>query len=115
MWQTVDISSIPSYLIDSQTVWFNFSAWLGGFNSQDDNAQALLIFYNQTNQQVGNSITIGPVLAYDRGYITAMVFRQTNGLVPVGARSFIVIVTITCVFPTTADGDIDNIAVVLYQ
>ncbi len=116
MWQTVNItSSINSYLIDSQTVWFNFSAWLGGYSNQNDNAQISLTFLDQTNQKVGNTTILGPVLASDRGNVTSLVFRQTNGLVPVGARSIIVTVIMTCTNPIYDDGLADNIAVVLYQ
>ena len=116
MWQTVNItSSINSYLIDSQTVWFNFSAWLGGYQSQDDNAQVSLTFLDQTNLKVGNTTILGPVLASDRGNVTTLLPRQANGLVPVSARSILVIVTMTCVHPMYNDGLADNIAVVLYQ
>jgi hypothetical protein len=116
MWQTINISaSINPFLIDNQKISFNFSAWIGGYENQDDNAQVSLTFTNQTNQKVGNTVTLGPILAADRQNITSLLFRQFNGLIPIGARSFIVLVTITCVFPTTADGDIDNISVVFYQ
>jgi hypothetical protein len=106
--------SINPSFIDSQVLWFNFSAWIGGYESQDDNAEASLTFTNQANQQVGNITTLGPVLAADRGNISSLVFRQANGLVPIGARSFIVVVTMNRVSGEYNDGDIDNIAVVLY-
>ncbi len=116
MWQTVNMtSSVNPLSIDSQTVWFNFSAWIGGYSNQDDNAQASLTFINQANQQVGNTTTIGPVLAPARGDVSSLLFQQANGLVPVGARSFMVMVTITRLVGTYNDGDIDNIAVILYQ
>ena len=116
MWQTVNmIGSIDFYLIDTHTVWFNFSTWLGGYSTQDDNAQVLITFFDQTNQKVGNSTTLGPVSAAQRGGITSLIFQQASGLIPIGARSFIVIVTLTCVSPQDNDGLIDNIAVVLYQ
>ena len=109
------ITYMNPLLIDSHTVWFNFSAWIGGYLDQDDNAQLSLTFFNQTNQQIGNSTTLGPVLSADRGNITSLLFRQVNGLVPIGARSFTVLATITRLFGTTNDGDIDNIALLLYQ
>jgi hypothetical protein len=74
-----------------------------------------LTFLNETNQQVGNTITLGPVLAADRGSISSLLFREANGLVPIGTRSFIVTVTITRLYGTYSDGDIDEIAVLLYQ
>jgi len=116
MWQTVNMTgSVNGSLIDNQNVWFNFSAWIGGYAGQDDNAQASLTFIDQSNLKVGNTITIGPVLAVDRGSITSLVFRQANGLIPVGARSFMVMVTMTRTSGTDNDALIDNIAVLLYQ
>jgi hypothetical protein len=116
MWQTANITgSVNPLLIDNQTIWFNFSAWIGGYQGQDDNAQVSLTFINQTNQNMGNTIILGPILAADRASVTSLLFRQANGLVPVDARSFIVVVTITRVYGTTCDGDIDNIAVLFYQ
>jgi hypothetical protein len=82
MWQTVNLTGlIDPLLIDNQTVWFNFSAWIGGYANQDDNAQASLTFLNQTNQKVGNTITLGPILAAARGSITSLLFQQADGLV----------------------------------
>lgn len=116
MWQTAGISDqINPYLIDNQKISYNLSAWLGGYYNQDDNAQVALIFIDRNNHQTGDSITLGPILAVDRGNITSLLFRQVNGLIPSGARSFIVVVTVTTVSPTTADGDVDNIALVFYQ
>jgi hypothetical protein len=115
MWQTVNMtSSIDPNLIDNQTIWFNFSAWIGGYSGQNDNAQVSLTFIDQSNQKVGNLTTLGPVLDATRGSRTALLFRQANGFVPIGARSFIVIVTITRVYGASNDGDIDNIALLFY-
>ncbi|CAF1095829.1 unnamed protein product [Adineta steineri] len=115
MWQTVNMtSSIDPLLIDSQTVGFNFSAWLGGYSSQDDNAEATLTFYDQSNHKTGNISTLGPVLVADRGSQTLLLFRQTQGLVPIGARSFTVTVIFTHVVGLLTDADVDNIAVHLY-
>jgi hypothetical protein len=115
MWQTVNMTgSVNSLLIDSQTVWFNFSAWIGGYENQDDNAQISLTFIDQNNQKVGNSTTLGPILAADRDGITSLLFRQANGCVPVSARSFIVMATMTLVDGGYIDAPIDNIAVLLY-
>jgi hypothetical protein len=115
MWQTVNMTgSLNPSLIDNEAVRFNFSAWIGGFSNQDDNAVASLTFTNQLNQTVGNIITLGPVLAADRGYNSSLLFRQANGFVPTGARSFVVVVTMTRLGGTYNNGYIDDIAVVLY-
>lgn len=115
MWQTINLSNyVDSFLIDSQVVNYNLSAWLGGYGSQDDNVMISLIFADQYNQTIGSGVSIGPVLAIDRGNQTGLVFRQTNGLVPMGTRFMTVLVTITCLAGPFNNGDVDNIVVVLY-
>lgn len=116
MWQTANMTqSISASLIDNQLIWFNFSAWIGGYQSQDDNAQASLTFLDQANQKVGNTTTLGPILAADRNNITSLLFRQANRRVPIGARSFIIVITSILAQGVFSDGDIDNIALQLYQ
>jgi hypothetical protein len=116
MWQTINLTStISPLLIDNNTVWFNLSAWIGGFENQDDNARVTLTFTNQANVIVGSTTTIGPILAADRGNVTSLLFRQANGLIPISARSFTVSVLMTFVIGGNTDADIDNIAVVLYK
>ena len=100
--------------IDNHTIRFNISAWIGGYKYQDDNAVISLMFLNSMNQQVGINTTLGPVLDADRGSITSLLFRQTNGLVPVGSRSFMVIVTMTRVLGYDSDGSVDNIVINFY-
>ena len=117
MWQYVNMtSSINPVLIDNQTVWFNFSAWIGGFEDQNDNANVSLTFVDQTNQQVGSTIVLGSVLAADRGNITKLLLRQTNGILPVGARSAVVTVVFTRLNGISSnDGAVDNMALHFYQ
>ncbi|CAF3917838.1 unnamed protein product, partial [Rotaria sp. Silwood1] len=90
MSQTINlIVTASSILIDTQTVWFNLSVWIGGWSGQDDNAALSLTFINQANQQVGNITTIGPVYAADRSAISSLLFRAASGLAPIGSCSAI--------------------------
>ena len=116
MWQTINLNkTVNALYIDNHTVWFNFSAWIGGWSTQNDNARASLTFANETNQIVGNVTTIGPVMTADRGSISALVARQATGLIPVGGHFMTILVTITGVTGSSNDGGIDNIGVVLHQ
>jgi hypothetical protein len=75
MWQTINLTNFAdSPLIDTQVVKFNLSAWLGGYDIQDDNAMVSITFRNQTNHVLVNGITIGPVLprSNDTGPYTAV-------------------------------------------
>ncbi|UJR17621.1 hypothetical protein I4U23_004517 [Adineta vaga] len=116
MWQYVNMTpEINPVLIDNQTVYFNFSAWLGGYGAQNDNAQVSLTFINQFNVKVGTTITLGPVLGIDRSSKTSLILRQANGIIPVGARYFIVTVIQTVAMGPANDGDVDNIILYLTQ
>ena len=116
MWQTVNMSRmIDPSLIDNQTVWFNVSVWIGGNYNQDDNAVVSLAFLDQINQPIGSNTTLGPVLTADRLNISSLLFRQAGGLVPVGARSFRMVVTMTRLSGFHNDGAVDNIVLNFYQ
>lgn len=113
MWQTVDLTKyVDSNLIDSGTVNFNFSAWLGGYINQDDSAQTSINFFDNSNQLVGNTATLGPVLAVDRSSVTSLLPRSITSVVPIGARTVTVLVTMIRAVGYLANGDADNI--VLY-
>ena len=115
MWQTVDFSNrIDPLLIDNQLVKFNFSAWMGGITNQDDGVMMYLSFGDANNQVRGNSTDLGPITAADRTNDTSLIFQQVNGVVPVGARFLTILVTITRTNGLQNNGDVDNIAVVLY-
>ncbi|UJR18827.1 hypothetical protein I4U23_021955 [Adineta vaga] len=115
MWQKRNFTSFFHSLIDNQTVWFNFSAWIGGRGENDDNSQASVMFFDKFNQMTGNISTIGPVLASDRSNITSLIFRQKGGRVPNGTRSFQIFVKFTRTGGTYNNGAIDNISFILYQ
>ena len=115
MWQTVDLSTVCNVLLfDNQTIRFNLSAWIGGWDFNDDNARVSLTFTSQSNIIVGNITTLGPILAADRNSTSSLLFRKTIGLVPTGARLLRVQVTITRLAGSSNDGAIDNISIVLY-
>ena len=117
MWQTLSLTpTITPPVIDNQKLSYNFSAWMGGYTTEDDNVQVSLTFLDQNNQQVGSTITLGPVLAVERNSITSLIFHQTTGVIPSTTRSVMVTVTMTLVSGATNDGYIDNIALYLsYQ
>ena len=116
MWQTVDLSQyIDSYFIDNQIAKYNLSAWIGGYLDQDDCSTVFLTFLNQSGHVINSSIQIGPVMAINRGYVPKLMFREAQGLVPIGTRFFNVEVMFSRLAGTINNGDIDNIAVTVYQ
>ncbi|CAF3094170.1 unnamed protein product [Rotaria sp. Silwood2] len=116
MWQTINLTDYAdSSLIDSETVKFNLSAWLGGYVHHNDRAAVSLTFDDQANHMVGNVTSIGPVDNVDRSNVTSFLFQYTTGLVPAGARSVTVLVVITRAIGPINDGYADDIGVFLYQ
>jgi len=116
MWQTVDLSQyIDSYFIDNQIAKYNLSAWIGGYLEQNDCSTVFLTFLNQSGLMISSSIQIGPVMAINRGYVTQLMFHQAQGLIPIGTRFFNVEVIFSRSSGSLNDGDIDNIAVTVYQ
>lgn len=110
-YQDIDVSSAMS-LIDSGTVLYNASAWLGGFGSQDDNAVLAIQFKNWSGSVLG-SAQLGPVLAADRNNQNSLLQRQQSGLVPSGTRQIHVVLTMTRKDGSYNDGYADNLSLVL--
>ena len=104
--QLIDVSCLPASLS------YDLSAYLGGSQTQDDNAQVQIDFIDASSSTI-SSDTIGPVLASDRGDTTSFLFRQSTGTVPTGTVSIRVTVTMTRVTPPYNDGYADNISLIL--
>lgn len=106
MYQIINLT-IFSSVIDQNKVSYNFSAWLGGWEAQDDFASLFINFYNSNNVIIGN-VTIGPVHPVDRLYRTQLLYRQNTGMVPVNTRSIRIYVEMTAT-TYTCDVSVDDI------
>src|SRR5260370_121778 len=84
-YQECDVSPAAG-LIDQGQVNFTLSAWLGGFEAQQDSAVLTIEFRSWSNNVIGNTVQLGPVTNADRQNFTQMLFRSTNGVVPTGTR-----------------------------
>ena len=114
MWQTIDLSQGFSQWIDQKVVKFRLSAWLGGWSEQNDHGQLSVTFLNQTKHQMGQPVKIEPVTAEDRNYTTSMIFRQVDGIVPVGTRLAIILVKLNHISEIWNDASVDNISFKLF-
>jgi hypothetical protein len=112
--QMYDISSGAS-LFDLGTSSFNLSAYLGGYQSQGDNAVLTISFLSLVNghTSVISTASLGPVTAADRGNLTGLLFRETSGLIPVGARMVYLNLQMTRLAGSFNDGYADNLSLVL--
>jgi uncharacterized protein (TIGR03437 family) len=109
--QDVDLSAAATQ-IDTGKVTFNFSAWLGGYSSQNDNMTAKIEFRNWANATLG-STTLGPVMSADRGNNSALLQKSQTGGVPSGTRYVRITLTSTRTDGSDNDGLADDVSLVL--
>jgi hypothetical protein len=109
--QTVDVSPGAAE-IDAGGVVATLSADLGGFASQEDQAQVAATFLGAAAQQLGD-LTIGPVTAEDRGDTTKFLPRTGTITVPAGTRAIRVTMTATKLDGAYNDAYLDNISLTL--
>ncbi len=111
--QDIDVSANAAD-IDAGNVVCDFSAWLGGFTDQEDNAVMTVIFNAANLTQISNA-AIGPVTAADRSSQTKLLLRFSSVVVPANTRSIRVSLAMQRVFAggTFNDGYADNLSVVL--
>jgi Phosphoesterase family len=89
--QTVDLSGAAAQ-IDTGTVPFTLSGWLGGFLEDPSVAWVTVDFLAADQSRLGGG-KIGPVGVFERRFRTALLPRQTSGPIPPGTRSALVAVT----------------------
>ncbi len=113
MTQTIDVSSLAQ-MIDSASLTYQLSAWLGGYTSQDDSAALSIQFLSASSAALGTA-SVGPVLAKDRQDVTELLQRSANGAVPAQTRSIVVTVTFIKAAAGDNDGLADDLSLILQQ
>jgi hypothetical protein len=109
--QSIDVSE-GAAAIDASSVNYSLSGWLGGYGSEGDNAKLTITFRNADGAAIGTA-SIGPVTMGDRFSFTSMLFRQTEGPVPVGTRTIDVLLLMTYTTGVYNDGDADDLSLIL--
>ena len=109
--QDIDVSSAGSVL-DTGTVTYNATAWLGGNGGDHDTATLIIQFQNWSGTVIG-SAQLGPVTADDRNGATSLLQRTQNGTVPSGTRLIHVVLTMTRKDGDYNDGYADNLSLTL--
>ncbi|HXJ84928.1 MAG TPA: FG-GAP-like repeat-containing protein, partial [Candidatus Methylomirabilis sp.] len=115
--QVIDIEAIGA-AVDAGQIRYDLSGYFGGFANQNDRADIVAFFYTTSDGSgvsFAHSGTIGDVLAADRGNQTGLLFRSTSGVVPGGARSIRVSLSIVNggAAGTYNDGYADSLSLVL--
>jgi hypothetical protein len=93
--QTVDLSGpMAAAQIDTGTVPYRLSGWLGGFLEDPSAASVTVAFLAADQQSQLGTGKIGPVTVLERRLKTVLLERETTGTIPVGTRSARVVVTL---------------------
>jgi len=111
-YQNIDVSSAAA-VIDSGAVAGVLSGWLGGYDSQADDAELTATFLDTTGATTLGSLSIGPVSPIDRTNNTALLFRQAATPVPAGTRTVQILLTLTRFEGNFNDGYADNLSFIL--
>lgn len=99
--------------IDRSNVSFTLSAWLGGYDNQEDYIRVSIYFLDYHYYPLGSPTTVGPVLHQDRNDVTSFLFRQATGMVPINTRYMTIVASATYITGGSCDGYGDNISVEL--
>ncbi len=108
--QVIDVSA-GATSIDAGGVTFNLSAYLGGWESQGDNAVLTATFQDSQGHSLGTA-TLGPVTAADRHSATGLLPRSTQGAVPTGTRTINLVLQMTRQAGSYNDGYADDLSLV---
>ena len=108
--QTANVSQYASS-IDTGHVTYALSGWLGGYEDQEDNA-TLAVTFQDTSGVVLGTVSIGPVTAADRKDATGLLQRSSNGTVPSGTRTVLVVLSLLRTDGTANDGYADDLSLV---
>lgn len=111
MTQTIPIGNLAAD-IDTGTVRYRLSGYLGGYASQEDAAKLSAHFLAADGTELA-SLMVGPVTAADRANVTGLLYREATSLVPRGARSVKIKLTATRAAGSACDGYADNLEIVL--
>jgi hypothetical protein len=109
--QTVSLSKYSTE-IDAGEYDYAFSAWIGGYETDGDNATVTVTFENVKNATLATA-TLGPVTPAERSNTTELLYRYKVALVPKGSVTAIVTVTDTRENGTYNDAYVDDIGLLL--
>ncbi|MQR02147.1 hypothetical protein GEV47_15835 [Glaciimonas sp. GS1] len=87
--QNINVSSAAS-TIDTGSVTYSLSGWLGGYTVYAGQAVVTATFLDASGNILGSPGELGGVGASARGSVNAFIAKSTAGTVPVGTRSIAV-------------------------
>lgn len=92
-----------------QSLRYDLSGWLGGWQAQEDNALLYVSFLDAGSNEIGHA-DIGPVTPADRANQTGLFLRQASGLLPTGTTSLMFSLSMERLGGGDNDGYADNLS-----
>ena len=108
--QRINISDLAED-VDGSGVNYALSGWFGGAGAQEDWASLSARFLDASEAVLGSN-TVGHVTAAERGGVTGLFFRGTNGILPGGTR-FVEFTLTNHVVTGMNDASADNLSFIL--
>jgi len=105
--QTISLADFSAG-IDADRDDYSFSAYIGGYESQADNATVSVTFKSATAVTLG-TVVLGPVTPAQRDSETALLHRDETGLIPKGSRTAVVSIVATRESGSYNDGYVDDV------
>jgi hypothetical protein len=109
--QTIDLGALGTD-IDGGSVHFAFSAYIGGYAGQKDDATVSATFVGSDRAKL-KTVILGPVTEEQRNGKTSLLSRSSEGSVPKGSRSVQIVMVATRSEGSANDGYVDNVSLVL--
>ncbi|WP_392531664.1 PEP-CTERM sorting domain-containing protein [Nostoc sp. C117] len=109
--QLIDVSDLSS-TIDAGQGTFNLSAWLGGYDTDEDSASLNITFLDEANQSLGIA-TIASPTPVQRNNITGLFLESADGSVPMGTRQINVLLNANYARGRVNDAYADNLSLVI--
>lgn len=106
--QEIDLRRLRSAI--GKGAIYRFSAWIGGWKKQKDEAQVRVVFVDSDGKELAEEI-LGPVNAADRQNKNGMRLRQSEGQVPAGSRK----VVVEMIFDKEKGGSVSDAAIDLLE
>ncbi len=110
--QDVDVSAVAS-AIDSGTVKYALSGWLGGHGSSEERATLTAVFLDDSGQATGSPVVLAGPDASARNNVTALVQSEADGIVPPLTRKIVVTVDFLSSMISYHNAYADNLSLTL--
>ncbi len=109
--QLINVTDL-AFIIDTGEGAYNLGAWLGGYATDLDNVQNSLDFLNKDGLSLGKTSIASPA-PEQRNNTTGLLFKFTQGILPVGSRQVNVALNMNYVRGRVNDGYADKLSFVV--